>query len=87
MQQQPDGPIQVEVREESPVSVGTSTARACEMTATRATPPNPLQQLLHVFNVELLGEGNAMAGANVLAAMCASITNVMPRGAGLMTAD
>ena len=44
-----------------------------------------LHRLLRVFDVESLGEGDMVAGTNVLAAMCASIANLPPPGACLIT--
>lgn len=57
------------------------------MTSKITPATNPLQHLLQVFNTESLGEGDLGAGANVLAAMCASIANVNPPGTCLVTEE
>lgn len=41
-----------------------------------------LAATLHQFNAASLADGNVIAGANVLAVMCCSIANILPRGAG-----
>jgi hypothetical protein len=46
-----------------------------------------LQQLLQALDVEELGEGDSAAGTNVLAAMCASLTNLASPGAALLNAN
>lgn len=52
------------------------------------THENPhLQNLLTRFGVEHLGEGDTVAGANLLAAMACSIANVQRPGSGFVTGD
>ncbi len=46
-----------------------------------------LNDLLHIFGAPRLGEGDAVAGANLLAAMAASIANIAPPGSGLKAPD
>lgn len=58
------------------------------MTATIiTTSTTPLLRLLRVFDAESLGEGDLVAGANVLAAMCTSLANLHPPGSGLVTSE
>lgn len=49
------------------------------------TDATQLRRLLQLFNAESLGEGDLVAGSNVLAAMSASIANLSAPGAGLVT--
>lgn len=56
------------------------------------TPTTPqanrhLNELLHIFGATRLGEGDAVAGANLLAAMAGSIANIAPPGSGLQAPD
>jgi len=44
----------------------------------------PLGLLFTCFNVSSLGDGNVAAGANVLAAMCFSLSNIQRPGAGVI---
>jgi hypothetical protein len=46
-----------------------------------------LNELLHIFGTASLGEGDPVAGANLLAAMAASIANISPPGSGLQAPD
>jgi len=46
-----------------------------------------LNELLHIFGTARLGEGDPVAGANLLAAMAASIANISPPGSGLKAPD
>jgi hypothetical protein len=54
---------------------------------TNPTAANPLLRLLQLFNAESLGEGDLVAGANVLAAKCISIANLHPPGTCLIISD
>jgi hypothetical protein len=51
------------------------------------TSITPLLRLLQVFDAESLGEGNLVAGANVLTAMCASLANLSAPGTCLVTSE
>jgi hypothetical protein len=42
-----------------------------------------LNELLHIFGAASLGEGDPVAGVNLLAAMATSIANISPPGSGL----
>jgi hypothetical protein len=44
-------------------------------------------RLLKIFNAESLGDGDLMAGTNVLVSMCASLANLHPPGTCLITPD
>ena len=46
-----------------------------------------LNELLHIFGTTRLGEGDRVAGANLLAAMATSIANISPPGSGLQAPD
>ena len=46
-----------------------------------------LNELLHIFGAARLGEGDPVAGANLLAAMATSIANIAPPGSGLQAPD
>ncbi len=46
-----------------------------------------LNELLHIFGTDRLGEGDRVAGANLLAAMATSIANIAPPGSGLQAPD
>ena len=46
-----------------------------------------LNELLHIFGATRLGEGDPVAGANLLAAMATSIANIAPPGSGLQAPD
>jgi hypothetical protein len=46
-----------------------------------------LHRLFQLFDAESLGEGDLVAGANVLTAMCASLANLHPPGTCLITPD
>jgi hypothetical protein len=46
-----------------------------------------LHDLLHLFGAARLGEGDPVAGANLLAAMAVSIANISPPGSGLQAPD
>lgn len=52
---------------------------------TNGTPH--LENLLTRFGVENLGEGDTVAGANLLAAMACSVANIQRPGSGFMTGD
>lgn len=49
--------------------------------------PKPLSDTLLQFNAASLADGNLAAGTNVLAAMCSTLANTLPRGAGFVTAS
>ena len=51
------------------------------------TTTAPLARLLQVFNAESLGEGDPVAAANVLSAMCASLANLHSPGTCLITPE
>jgi hypothetical protein len=51
------------------------------------TATNPLLHLLQVFSAESLGEGDLVAGANVLAAKSISLANLYPPGSCLIAPD
>ena len=51
------------------------------------TPDDYLNHLLTTFNVKALGEGDPVAGANLLTAMACSLANIAPQGSGLVTKD
>ncbi len=44
-------------------------------------------RLLQIFNAESLGDGDLVAGTNVLVSMCASLANLYPPGSCLITPD
>jgi hypothetical protein len=46
-----------------------------------------LNELLNIFGAERLGEGNLVAGANLLAAMACSLANIQRPGSGLVADD
>lgn len=49
--------------------------------------PKALSETLNQFNAASLADGNLAAGTNILAAMCITLSNLLPRGAGLLSPD
>ena len=73
-----------------PPPVAQPLARKPTPCQTNAGPPSDSQRvarLLATFDASTLGEGDAVAGANVLVAMACSIANIHRSGSGLVTKE